>query len=334
MGQVKQRKHEPAEKVAEKWSYALKEKFLRFFGDIKMFGNQPRSFAISNLLSTLFCGRTLLHDPRTYLVKGGDMRKAMADLQPGDILVRGFVDYLDGRFIPGFFSHVGLYLGRVDEETVRKHWKTAIPGCIVADKGYAPVEEVLAKIWEEKAAGEQMVIHSMKDGIFMEDLLNFCRCDYMVAVRFPDSVSRAGHVMQVHADKPEISKVFTAEEREIAERLKNNKSMHLAEIFPVMFKLALSQLGKEYDFGLDFSSFKKMSCTEFVYYCTKSLEWCSGVHPVDEKVFFIVAPGISPDGFAGSRGLDVCFESESVVRKDIMKEIRSRYPGPYGDFSR
>lgn len=330
MTPVKQRTHKPHKKVEEKWGYALKETFLRFFGDLKLFDEQPRYFILPHLLTTLPFRGTLLYDPRSYLVKGGDMRKAMADIKPGDILVRGFENYVDGKFIPGFFSHAGLYLGKVDEKTIREHWSTIFPGSTISEKEYAHLDEVLANV----VSGEQMVIHAMKDGIFMEDLLNFCRCDYMVAVRFPEFVTRTTDVRQPYSESKEIKEVFTGEEREIAERLKNNNAVPFAEIFPVIFKLALSQLGKEYDFGLDFSSFKKMSCTEFVYYCTKSLEWCSGVHPVIESVVGIKAPGISPDGFIGSRELDVSFASQSVLDKDIIRKIKGRYPGPYGDFSR
>ncbi|TAJ76000.1 MAG: hypothetical protein EPO42_13660 [Gallionellaceae bacterium] len=329
MPPVKQRKHKPAKHVEEKFGYALKETFLRFFGDLKFFKGQPPYFVLPHLLMTPF-GGTLLYDPRSYQIKGGDMRKAMADIQPGDILVRGFDNYVDGCFIPGFFSHVGLYLGKVDADTIRQHWDTTFSDSTVSEGDYAPLAEVL----EKAVCGEQMVIHSMKDGIFMEDLLNFCRCDYMVAIRFPLSVTRSSFVAQPYSESNIIRKTFTGEEHKIAERLKNGTAVPFAETFPVIFKLALSQLGKAYDFGLDFSSFKKMSCTEFVYYCTKSLEWCSGIHPVVESVVGIKAPGISPDSFVGSPKLDVSFASQSVWANDVVPKIKGRYPGPYGNFSK
>lgn len=324
MQPIKTRSHTPS--IRESWGYRIKERFLRFFGDLKLIRDQPRSFVLSHLLTTLFFRGTLLHDPRSYRVKGDDMRRAMNELKPGDILVRGFENYVDGYFIPGEFSHVGLYLGKVDADTIRRHWNTVLPGSAVFENDYARLEEVLANA----ANGEQMVIHSMKDGIFMEDLLNFCRCDYMAAVRFPESVTRADHVERPYSENDAIKKVFTGEEINIAERLRTHRPVPYEEAFPVVFKLALSQLGKAYDFGLDFSSFQKMSCTEFVYYCTKSLEWCSGVQPVVESVAFVEAPGISPDGFVGSRELGVAFASRSVLDRDIIGKIKARYPGPYG----
>lgn len=329
MQPIKTRDRSAQAQTGDSWSYKLLEGFLRFFGDLKIFGNQPRLFVLPHLLTTLLFRRTLLHDPRSYRVKGDDMRRAMNDLRPGDILVRGFENYVDGHFIPGFFSHVGLYLGRVDPDTIRRHWSSAFPGSSPSAADYAQLDEVLARA----VNGDQMVIHSMKDGIFMEDLLNFCRCDFLVAVRLPESVARAGHVEPPYSESELIRKTFTGEEREIADRLKEGTPVHFEEIFPVIFKLALSQLGKAYDFGLDFSSFRKMSCSEFVYYCTKSLEWCSGIHPVVERIAFLTRPGISPDGFVGSRELGVAFASQSVLDSDIIQEIKDRYPGPYGALS-
>jgi hypothetical protein len=327
---LKQRKHQPNRDVSAKFGYALKEAFLRFLGDLKFFRRQPRFLVLPNLLLTLPLGSTLLYDPRSYRIKGHDMRAAMKDIQPGDILVRGFDDYVDGTFIPGFFSHVGLYLGKVDKETIKQHWNTIFAGGTIFEDDYAPLEEVL----EKAVFGEQMVIHSMKDGIFMEDLLNFCRCDYMAAVRFPQSLTRNSGLLTPYSESKSIKQTFTGEELEIAHRLLDSKPLSLSGVFPVMFKLALSQLGKKYDFALDFSSFTKMSCTEFVYYCTKSLEWCSGIHPTVESVAYLKAAGIAPDSFVGSPKLEVSFASQSVVEKNVIPQIKARYPGPYGKFSR
>ena len=99
---------------------------LNIFGDIKVF---PWPMFI-------------LYHPEGYGVKGEDVRKVISKAQAGDILVRGYKRYLDGYFIPGFFSHAGL---------------------VVQDG---------------------MVIHAMADGVFKEDLINFCRCDFMAILRF------------------------------------------------------------------------------------------------------------------------------------------------------
>lgn len=75
----------------------FKAVFLRVFGDIKIFK------------TPMF----ILYDPGSYKVKGENMREVIGLIEPGDMLVRGYDNYLDGYFIPGYFSHAGLYLGKV-----------------------------------------------------------------------------------------------------------------------------------------------------------------------------------------------------------------------------
>ncbi len=66
--------------------------FIKVFGDIKIF-----KFPMF-----------ILYDPGSYRVKGDDIREVLDLVRPGDILLRGYVNYLDGYIIPGFFSHAGL----------------------------------------------------------------------------------------------------------------------------------------------------------------------------------------------------------------------------------
>ena len=44
------------------------------------------------------------------------MRALLGVLQPGDILLRAYTNYLDGKFIPGRFSHAALYCGALRDE--------------------------------------------------------------------------------------------------------------------------------------------------------------------------------------------------------------------------
>ncbi len=53
----------------------------------------------------------MVYDPSTFLIKGHHTRKAMILLQPGDLILRKYVHYLDGFFIPGEYSHTGVYIG-------------------------------------------------------------------------------------------------------------------------------------------------------------------------------------------------------------------------------
>lgn len=73
----------------------LKDKFLKIFGDIKVF-KYP-----------FF----LVYDPDDYLINGPKIRDIISTVQPGDLLIRRYQHYLDGWFIPGKYSHTGIYIG-------------------------------------------------------------------------------------------------------------------------------------------------------------------------------------------------------------------------------
>jgi len=75
-----------------KW---LKRKFLIIFGDIKIF-KYPM---------------WLVYDPSIYELEGIKLRNAIETLQPGDIVCRRYIHYADGYFIPGKYSHSGIYIG-------------------------------------------------------------------------------------------------------------------------------------------------------------------------------------------------------------------------------
>ena len=74
----------------------LKQKFLTVFGDIKVQKWPP----------------FLHYCPGDYYrVTGRDTDTIRQLLKPGDLLLRGYKDYLDGFFIPGKYSHTGVYAG-------------------------------------------------------------------------------------------------------------------------------------------------------------------------------------------------------------------------------
>jgi hypothetical protein len=70
-------------------------KFVTILGDIKIF-KYPLFF---------------LYQPTGYKMRGKEVDELRDILQPGDILLRGYLNYLDGHLIPGFFSHAGFYYG-------------------------------------------------------------------------------------------------------------------------------------------------------------------------------------------------------------------------------
>lgn len=111
--------------------YRVKRRLLTIFGDIRLF-RWP-----------MF----VVYQPDGYRVKGPETRAVMDLLRPGDVLLRAYDDYLDGRFIPGGdsrCSHSGVYIGH----------------------------------------GE--VVHAIAEGCVCDDVIDFCRCDRVVVLR-PDA---------------------------------------------------------------------------------------------------------------------------------------------------
>lgn len=262
-------------------------RFLTVFGDIKIFKGP---FFI-------------VYDPSSYLVKGEDMREVTKIVEPGDILLRGYTNYLDGRFIPGYFSHVGFYLGSIDKERLASEW---------SDES-TPLDQLKGLKF-----GEQMVIHSMAEGVFMEDLLNFCRCDYMAILRFPAELKGNSEPPLPVFDPDKYNNA----ERAIEARLERGETVQFKEVWPVIRNLALSQLDKSYDFRFDFKSFDSFSGSELVYYSAKSFCWHLGIEPTTKRaLFFFKKHMLEPDVYACCRKLKLVWQSKSVDKK-LLEEMR------------
>lgn len=75
--------------------YELKAKFLTMFGNLKMF-KWP-----------MF----LIYDPTFHQVTGQKILQILDVLQPGDVILRGYTNYVDGWFVPGDYSHGAVYVG-------------------------------------------------------------------------------------------------------------------------------------------------------------------------------------------------------------------------------
>lgn len=222
--------------------------FVRFFGDLKIF-----RFPFF-----------IIYDPGSYKVKGEDIREVIKDVQPGDILIRGYVNYLDGYIIPGFFSHAGLYIGKITNEMS------------------AGLTEKQKKLFK---TGDQMVIHSMAEGVFMEDVINFCRCDYMVILR----------------RNPEI------------------ESQSCQEFsFEKIRSQALQKLGNEYDFQFNFSEGSKLSCTELVYVSCNGFVEDYNITVKKRRVLFMKKELLTPDDFVNSK-LNMVWKSKSITDKHMAK---------------
>ena len=75
--------------------YKIKSAFTSWFGNVKVY---KYPFFI-------LTGHT------TYKIKGEQQREILNILEPGDILLRRYDNYLSGLMIPGYFTHTALYVG-------------------------------------------------------------------------------------------------------------------------------------------------------------------------------------------------------------------------------
>lgn len=263
----------------------LRDRLLTILGDVKVF-RWPA---------------WIVYDPGSYRVKGRDMREVIAAVRPGDVLVRGYDAYLDGKLIPGTFSHAGLYLGPTSEE----------------DLALVP-ERARGKL----ALGAQTVIHAIAEGVLTEDVLDFCRCDRLVVLRFPERLSATP---AAPADDPGP---LGSEERALRDRLAGGGEVAFSEAWPVIRRTALARLGAGYDFAFDFTDVRRLSCTELVHRATRCLAPFLGVQPRRHRILLVAGTGITPDAFVSSP-LDLVFASASVPRRDLDALRRAaRTPAP------
>lgn len=254
----------------------LRDRLLTVFGDIKVFRHPL----------------WIVYDPGGYRVRGGDLRSLVDLLHPGDVLVRGFTAYLDGKLIPGYFSHVGLYLG----ETT---W---------ADSALVP-----EKAREKLVIGKQKVIHAIAEGVLMEDILDFGRCDRLAVLRFPPVIR------PTPGAPPDDGAPLDDEERVLRRRLLSG-GVTFDEAWPVIRRVALAQLGRGYDFDFDFTDVRRLSCTELVHRATRALAPYLGVVPTEQRILLLKGKGITPDAWASSP-LNLVWASPST-RKGKLDRLR------------
>lgn len=111
----------------KKLIYKIWSKFLTFFGDIKIF-KYPMWF---------------VYDPDAYEVTGDKVLEIMEIIKPGDIILRGYNHYADGKFIPDKlkFSHGAIYVG------------------------------------------DNTIIHAIAEGVSTTNIVEFCQCDRIAIFR-------------------------------------------------------------------------------------------------------------------------------------------------------
>lgn len=261
----------------------LQSRFLRMFGNIKYF-SWPLFF---------------VYDPKGYQVKGDEVRKIINLIQPGDIVVRGYDKYLSGAFIPGYFSHVGLYVGEVKEDDKRFFDDSA--GIVDQEKYFC--------------TGEQMVVHAMAQGVFMEDIINFCLCDRMIILRFPEELKAHDETDDAEA----MDKVFSVAEYNLFRDLKAGKTVRFADVFPLVYETAIKQVGKPYDYKFNFENYNDLSCTEYVQSCIKSMAPYHGIEALEKHYFGLLKKSvIEPDAFVKDC-FQVVWQSRSADLSQVKK---------------
>ena len=74
--------------------YKMKSKFMEWFSDIRIYP-----------VGIVFYGNT------AYEIKGSDMRFILNNIKPGDLLLRKYKYFIGSMIVPGYFSHIGVYVG-------------------------------------------------------------------------------------------------------------------------------------------------------------------------------------------------------------------------------
>lgn len=121
----------------KKFLYKIWSKFLTCFGDIKCF-------------SWPFW---LIYDPDDFQITGEKLLDIMNVIQPGDILLRGYRHYLDGKFI-------GMFGINIKDSIIGGDWSH---GAIYV--------------------GDNTVIHAIAEGVSTVNIVDFCRCDRIAIFR-------------------------------------------------------------------------------------------------------------------------------------------------------
>jgi hypothetical protein len=233
----------------------------------------------------------LAEDPGSYRITGKEIRELVDGndpvLQPGDILLRGYDGYVDGIMIGilgggeglgKYFSHAALYVGALnygqDKDIIARRLKTE-DGCCYWENASATDIDKIRTNPQYYEQGPQRVIHSMGKGVFTEDILTFLRCDYLAVVRLPERIALSPEDLK--KDKSLIREL-PADADAIRSKLMRGESVTREDVFKVAKLSALGKIGSCYDF--QFNELKEshaFSCSEFVYYCYKSIHCYLGL---------------------------------------------------------
>jgi len=252
--------------------------FMAWFGTLKFFRNDGGSPEVKLHWPSKF----LVENPRGYRISGTDLRHILDALEPGDILLRGYEGYVDGEFIrrsslsaqnefkPGWFTHVALYVGDISDED-RAH----VPSTFAQQNDYF-------------SSGPQRVIHAMAKGVHTEDVLTFCRCDYLCVLRLRaqlairnDTPRQLAHCKQ--SSPPSASDVLASA---MLEDLQAGNPVPREHVIAAMRLSALEKIGEEYDFDCsDTQAFDRFSCAELLYFCLRGVLAAIDLKPLPHALY-------------------------------------------------
>jgi hypothetical protein len=274
---------------------------------------------------------SLVEDPGSCKITGAEIRELIdGGLQPGDILLRGYDGYLDGVMIGltgggtglgKYFSHAAFYLGGLkdpdDKAVVARRLQTQ------EDSGsWRPATEAekdaIRNDPQYYQAGRQMVVHSMTRGVFTEDILTFLRCDYLAVLRLPGTITLSSDDRK--KDRSLIRKLPDDAEAVHARLLKGG-NVTRDDVIGIARLSALGKIGSCYDFQFnDIKTANRFSCSEFVYYCYKSIHCYLGLEPKVHaflKVLFrrsTISPADIYDAAVSTGKLEIVWTSRSLRR--------------------
>ncbi|MEY4757674.1 MAG: hypothetical protein RJA34_2572 [Pseudomonadota bacterium] len=273
---------------AQRLLRAAQRRVLTVFGRIKVYLKPPAVL--------------LAYDPGSYKVNGKDCRTLISQLQPGDILLRSFDNYLDGHVIRrtrtvdgpkvGVFTHVAIYVGELtqhDRPSLASlahgyDWSTdTSPAPGLALEAFREAQRV-RHFDQVVTQPNQMVIHAMADGVKVEDILTFARCDHLLVLRLPTALTHQPR-RDAGTDVPDAS-LQNEHQRKLHADLLCGKAVPAVEVVALARELAMGMVGADYDFNCD--DVKKhhyFSCAELVYYCYRTVADYLDIVPRDHSLW-------------------------------------------------
>jgi uncharacterized protein YycO len=135
----------------------------------------------------IYPGGIILWGDSHYDIKGPQMRQILDNLQPGDILLRRYSHYLGSVTIPGYWSHVAMYVGgdywvihMLGEGIVKEDILTFMrcdDVCILRSKDESLIQPAIDKAWEQLEKGADYDYNfddSEIDKFYCCELVEFC----------------------------------------------------------------------------------------------------------------------------------------------------------------